>query len=135
MMDITNYVKAAHMASRTLRTSEDVLRSTILREFADALLQHKEEILSANKEDYDNAQQQGMSSSLLDRLLLTEKRIEAMAEGVREIAAMDDPLHKVLEERTLSSGVHLKKISVPIGTIGIIYEARPNVTADCAAKL
>ena len=133
MMDITNYVKAAHMASRTLRTSEDVLRSTILREFADALLQHKEEILSANKEDYDNAQQQGMSSSLLDRLLLTEKRIEAMAEGVREIAAMDDPLHKVLEERTLSSGVHLKKISVPIGTIGIIYEARPNVTADCAA--
>lgn len=133
MMDFLAYVKEAHSAAHTLRNTQNALRSAILMEFADALQNHSEEILSANKRDYEQAKTNGMSSSLLDRLLLTDKRIIAMAEGVREIAALPDPLHKVLEERTLSSGVHLTKIAVPIGTIGIIYEARPNVTADCAA--
>lgn len=132
-MDIKDYVKQAHEASTSLRNTENALRSTILLEFADELETHTEEILSANAKDYAQAKENGMSSSLLDRLLLTKARIKAMATGVREIATLPDPLHKVLEERTLSSGVHLKKISVPIGTIGIIYEARPNVTADCAA--
>lgn len=132
-MDIKDYVKLAHEASASLRNTDNAMRSAILLEFADSLISHQDEILSANSKDCTSAKEAGMSPSLLDRLLLTEKRILSMAEGVREIAALPDPLHKVLEERTLTSGIHLEKISVPIGTIGIIYEARPNVTADCAA--
>ena len=97
---------------------------------AQMLLQRKNEIITANGTDLENGRKKGMHEGLLDRLLLNEKRIEAMAEGLRQVADLPDPIGIISEERTVPSGLSLKKISVPMGVIGIIYESRPNVTAD-----
>ena len=97
---------------------------------AQLLLQRKNEIITANGTDLENGRKKGMHEGLLDRLLLNEKRIEAMAEGLRQVADLPDPIGIISEERTVPSGLSLKKISVPMGVIGIIYESRPNVTAD-----
>lgn len=132
-MDIIEQARRAHEAARLIRTCPDEIRSRILKDFACELVRKEEEILSANREDVSAAEAGGMSKAMLDRLTLTPQRIKAMADGVLETASLPDPLHRILEERTLKAGVHLQKISVPIGTIGIIYESRPNVTADCAA--
>ncbi|MBP5254084.1 MAG: glutamate-5-semialdehyde dehydrogenase, partial [Lachnospiraceae bacterium] len=120
-------------ASRQVRTLSDEVRTGVLNLFAEQLLSRKAEILEANAEDLRAAEENGMSQAFLDRLRLTSARIDGIAQGVREIAAMEDPLHRVLEERTLSCGVYLKKLTVPMGVIGIIFESRPNVSADCAA--
>lgn len=108
-------------------------RNAVLEDFASGLISDAASVISANSEDIAEAKENGMSAALIDRLTLTEKRIEGMAEGIRQVAALPDPLHKVLEERVISSGLHLKKVSMPVGVIGIIFESRPNVTADCAA--
>ena len=100
---------------------------------AEALLLHCEEILSANRQDMEEAEDQGMSEGLLDRLALTEKRIADMAAGMRAVAALEDPVGRVLERFTRPNGLVITKISVPFGVIGMIYEARPNVTADAFA--
>ena len=123
----------AKQASRQVRTLSDEVRTGVLNLFAEQLLSRKAEILEANAEDLRAAEENGMSQAFLDRLRLTSARIDGIAQGVREIAAMEDPLHRVLEERTLSCGVYLKKLTVPMGVIGIIFESRPNVSADCAA--
>jgi len=94
---------------------------------------HAAEILAANEEDTRNAQKAAMTPALLDRLTLTPARISAMAASMRDVAAQTDPVGVVLEGRTLPNGLHLQKVRVPLGVIGIIYEARPNVTADAAA--
>ena len=122
----------AKQASRQVRTLSDEVRTGVLNLFAEQLLSRKAEILEANAEDLRAAEENGMSQAFLDRLRLTSARIDGIAQGVREIAAMEDPLHRVLEERTLSCGVYLKKLTVPMGVIGIIFESRPNVSADCA---
>ena len=97
---------------------------------ADALCSHCEEILAANREDMEAAQKNGMKEGLLDRLKLTEDRIRAMAEGLQQVAELPDCIGEVLEEFDRPNGMHLKKVRVPMGVIGIIYEGRPNVTAD-----
>lgn len=97
---------------------------------ADALCSHSGDILAANAEDMDAARKNGMKEGLQDRLKLTEDRIRAMAEGLRQVAELPDCIGEVLEEFDRPNGMHLKKIRVPMGVIGIIYEARPNVTAD-----
>lgn len=97
---------------------------------AKALTDHQDEILAANARDYEIAQQGGMSESMLDRLKLTSERIEAMAEGLRQIEKLPDPVGEIMESFDRPNGLHIDKVRVPMGVIGIIYEARPNVTAD-----
>ena len=97
---------------------------------AEALVIKTQQILSANDKDYTAAQQNGMVKGLLDRLKLTQERIETMAEGLRQIAALEDAVGEVMESFDRPNGLHIDKVRVPFGVIGIIYEARPNVTAD-----
>ena len=104
-----------------------------LEAIADALIAHTQEILAANGEDLDAARANGMSQSLLDRLALNEKRIQGMAQGVRQVAAQPDPVGQMLEGSLRPNGLRIEKVSVPLGVVGMIYEARPNVTADAAA--
>ena len=103
-----------------------------LEAMAEALLLGKEEILSANMRDFEAARGH-LSEAMLDRLLLTPSRIEAMAEGIRALIALDAPFGRTLDSRTVPNGLTIEKIAVPLGAIGIIYESRPNVTSDAAA--
>src|SRR5438067_1788345 len=91
------------------------------------------EVLDANAADLADDRAAGLTEALRDRLALSEDRVAAMSDGVHEIAALPDPVGEVLEERTLASGLRMRKVSVPLGVIAVIYEARPNVTVDCAA--
>ncbi|RKM58983.1 glutamate-5-semialdehyde dehydrogenase [Butyrivibrio sp. XB500-5] len=100
---------------------------------ADKLEAKAQDIINANKKDYENGEKNGMYQGLLDRLLLDEKRIKAMADGLRVVAELPDPVGEVTEEFERPNGLKIKKVRVPMGVIGIIYEARPNVTADAFA--
>ena len=111
--------------------SED--KNKALEAIAQSLVSNKEKIISANKIDLENGKNAGLKAGLLDRLMLDGDRIDGIAEGVRQVAALNDPCNKVLSEYKKDNGLLIKKITVPIGVIGIIYEARPNVTADAAA--
>ena len=91
------------------------------------------EILEANAADLADERAAGLTTALRDRLTLTEERIAAMAEGVRTVAALDDPIGEELDRETLESGLDLRKVRVPLGVVAVVYEARPNVTIDCAA--
>ena len=123
---------AAKQAARKLAVAGNQ-KDTALEAIAAALEAHTEEILAANREDLFAAEQNGMSRSLMDRLALNEKRIAGMADGVRQVKAQPDPVGQVLEGGVRPNGLRIEKVAVPLGVIGIIYEARPNVTADAAA--
>lgn len=113
------------------RLTTDQKNEALLR-MADLLVQHADSIIEANAKDLERGKQQGTSDSLLDRLALNETRIEDMAEGLRQIAELTDPVGDVLEKIDRPNGLHIEKIRVPLGVIGMIYEARPNVTVDAA---
>lgn len=132
-MNIQDITARARAASRITRTLDIETRNAILTCFAKNLRNSTDAILAANEKDLLRAEQSGMKASFLDRLKLDEKRIEGIAKGIEETVQLDDPLGIVLEDRMLSTGLHLKKISTAIGVIGIIFESRPNVCADCAA--
>ena len=100
---------------------------------ADALDRNGEAIKAANALDMETGAKMGLSAAMLDRLRLDDKRIAAMAKGLREVAALPDPVGRVLDERVRPNGLKLKKVSTPIGVVVIIYESRPNVTADAAS--
>ena len=123
---------AAKQAARKLAVAGNQ-KDTALEAIAAALEAHTEEILAANREDLAAAEANGMSRSLMDRLALNEKRIAGMADGVRQVKAQPDPVGQVLEGGVRPNGLRIEKVAVPLGGIGIIYEARPNVTADAAA--
>ncbi len=125
----------ARLGARTLTAAGADERTFVVNQIADALEAATDRILAANQEDMDRAKSSGMQSSMLDRLLLTESRIRGMADGARQVAALPDPLNKIINERTLPNGLKLKQISVPFGVVGMVYEARPNVTVDAAAIL
>ena len=125
----------ARAAARTLTTATGVERAAALNAIADETESRSAEILAANKVDIDRGIAEGMHPQLQDRLLLTAERVKGIANGARQVAALDDPLGNVLRERTLPNGLHLKQISVPFGVIGMVYEARPNVTVDAAVIL
>ena len=110
-------------------------RAAALNAIADEIESRSAEILAANKIDIDRGIAEGMHPQLQDRLLLTAERVKGIANGARQVAALEDPLGNVLRERTLPNGLHLKQISVPFGVIGMVYEARPNVTVDAAVIL
>ena len=132
---IAEIAKQSRSAARTLAASSGEERNQLLLNIADELEKNLDLILKANQLDMDAAKSAGISSSLLDRLLLTEKRIKEMAVATRDIAKLADPLGKVLVERNLDNGLNLKQKSVPFGVVGMVYEARPNVTVDAAVIL
>lgn len=111
-------------------TSEQ--KNEALLRMADALVDRQQDIIAANAEDLERGRQQGITSALLDRLALNEERIRAIAEGLRQIVALPDPVGDTLEQFARPNGMNVRKVRVPIGLIGIIYEARPNVTVDAA---
>ena len=125
----------ARAAARTLTVATGAERAAALNAIADEIESRSAEILAANKVDIDRGIAEGMHPQLQDRLLLTAERVKGIASGARQVAALEDPLGNVLRERTLPNGLHLKQISVPFGVIGMVYEARPNVTVDAAVIL
>ncbi|MBQ6625727.1 MAG: glutamate-5-semialdehyde dehydrogenase [Ruminococcus sp.] len=122
----------AKKASRALLTAKKE-KNDALKNIADALVKNSEAIIKANDIDIKNGKENGLTDAMLDRLRLNVERIEGIANGVREIIAMPDPVGKVLSGNTLSNGLEITKVTVPLGVIGIIFESRPNVTADAAA--
>ena len=122
--------RKAQIVSRKLGILGEEEKNRGLLAAAQALLDGQKEILAANQEDMERAKTQGMSQGLLDRLQLTPKRIEGMAGGLRQVAALDDPVGEVLSMKQRPNGLMIGQKRVPLGVIGIIYEARPNVTAD-----
>lgn len=127
------FLEKAKSASRVLATMSGSERNRILREMAEALRANTMNIIEANAIDMKKADEECLSSSLKDRLMLDEKRINAMAVAIEEIAALKDPVGKVIEGWITETGLKIEKVSIPIGMIGIIYESRPNVTSDTAA--
>ena len=132
---IAEIAKRARLAARTLANSTASERNQILLNIADELEKNLDLILTANQQDMAAAKAAGISESLQDRLLLTKVRITSMAQAARDIAKLPDPLGRVLVERNLDNGLNLKQKSVPFGVVGMVYEARPNVTVDAAVIL
>ena len=122
----------AKKASRFLMTAGSKKNDALLA-IAKALRENAQTIIDANDIDIENGKNAGLTASLLDRLKLSKERIEGMADGVEQVAALPDPIGRVLDGSTLKNGLQIEKITVPMGVIGIIYEARPNVTSDAAA--
>ena len=130
---MTALAKQAKAASRELARLTTDEKNRCLLAMADALEKNAEEIKAANARDMEAGAQMGLTSAMLDRLKLDNKRIAGMAQGLREVVALADPVGRILDERVRPNGLRLKKISTPIGVVVIIYESRPNVTADAAS--
>lgn len=124
--------QAAKQAAAKLAVTSTAVKNAALLAMAAALEAQQSEILAANERDMTAAAAKGMKSSMLDRLKLTAERISGMADGLRQVAGLVDPVGNVIDGKTLPNGLHITKIRVPLGVIGIIYESRPNVTADAA---
>jgi len=122
--------KAARAASKRLAFLATEVKNKALLGIADALREKQKEILAANSKDYQEAEASGMSAAMLDRLMLNSSRLEGIANDVRTVAALPDPIGEIIEERTLPNGLQISKKRVPLGVIGAIYESRPNVTVD-----
>jgi glutamate-5-semialdehyde dehydrogenase len=133
MTELERQGQAARQAERILSTAGTKWKNEALAAIAEALIARKEEILAANAIDMQAGRENGLREALLDRLQLTEKRIADMAAGVREVAALPDPIGQVVKMSKRPNGLIIGKKRVPLGVIGIIYEARPNVTVDAAA--
>lgn len=127
---LTGLGSRAKAAGTSLQALETAQKNNALAKVAEALKREQDKLLSANEKDCGRARENGMTEGLLDRLTLTPQRVEAMAEGLLQIAALSDPVGEVMEQFDRPNGLHIEKVRVPMGVIGIIYEARPNVTAD-----
>jgi glutamate-5-semialdehyde dehydrogenase len=132
---VADLATRARTAARTLSTATGAERKAALEAIARALESRSAEILAANEADMVNARAENMHPQMQDRLLLTAERIKAIASGARLVAALPDPLGQILRKSTLPNGLELEQISVPFGVIGMVYEARPNVTVDAAVIL
>lgn len=130
LIEICKKAKKVKYEIQYLTTKE---KNDALLAVADKLVAEADSIIAANAKDYERGVSNGMHKGLLDRLLLDKKRIEAMAEGLRQVAALPDPIGEVIDSFSRPNGLQIKKVRVPMGVIGIIYEARPNVTADAFA--
>jgi glutamate-5-semialdehyde dehydrogenase len=130
---MTELARQARTASRELAKLTTAEKNSCLLAMAAALEQNHGRIAQANATDMAGGKESGLSQAMLDRLRLDEKRIRAMAHGLREVAALPDPIGRILDDRTRPNGLRLQKISTPIGVVVIIYESRPNVTADAAS--
>ncbi|HEX6228913.1 MAG TPA: glutamate-5-semialdehyde dehydrogenase [Solirubrobacterales bacterium] len=125
--------EAAQRAARQLGSASTEAKDAALEAVARLLGRRTDEILEANAADVADDRAAGLTPALRDRLTLTPERVDAMAEGARAIAALPDPVGEELEHKTLASGLDLRKLRVPLGVVAVVYEARPNVTIDCAA--
>ena len=137
IMDIaatmTSLGEAARASAMTLATTTGELRNAALAAAAAILRERSNEIVSANAQDMAAARERGLSGAMLDRLLLDDERVAAMASGIEAIIGLRDPIGRILEEWERPNGLRIQRVAVPLGVIGIIYESRPNVTADAAA--
>lgn len=135
--DVLAYMRTvgvqARLASRALARATTAMKNNALQAIAEALLADRAALLAANKRDLDNGRASGLDAALLDRLELNDERIDGMAEGLRQVAALPDPVGEVTDMNYRPSGIQVGKMRVPLGVVGIIYESRPNVTADAAA--
>ena len=138
-MSATDVINAladsARVGARTLSVATGVERSAALNAIADAITARSAEIIAANEEDMVRARAAEINASLLDRLLLTPARVEGIANGARQVSQLPDPLGITLRHSTLANGIDLEQITVPFGVVGMVYEARPNVTVDAALIL
>ena len=132
---VNELADTARSAARTLSVATGAERSSALNAIADAIEARSAEIIAANEEDMVRARASDMNVSLLDRLLLTPERIIGIARGARQVSQLPDPLGITLRHSTLPNGIDLQQITVPFGVIGMVYEARPNVTVDAAVIL
>lgn len=136
MSDLTatihDFGRRARAAARALRRCSSEQKNQGLRAMADRLVALQDEILAANTQDVEKAKADGLSGAMIDRLTLNPKRVAAMAEGIRQVAALPDPVGEKIKDWTRPNGLNIQKVRVPIGVVGIIYESRPNVTADAA---
>ncbi|MDG4885064.1 glutamate-5-semialdehyde dehydrogenase [Mesorhizobium sp. WSM4884] len=125
--------RRARAAARPLAVATTKAKNDALAAMADAILRNEQAILEANAVDMSNGEEAGLSASFMDRLKLTPSRIKAMADGIREIAALKDPAGDVIAEWDRPNGLHIERVRTPLGVVGVIYESRPNVTADAGA--
>ncbi|MEL7280715.1 MAG: glutamate-5-semialdehyde dehydrogenase [Pseudomonadota bacterium] len=123
----------AKIAAATLATASAEVKTRALMAAADAILAAEADIIAANAQDMEFGRSKGLSDAMLDRLLLNADRIKAMAGGLRSVAGQPDPVGEVMEEWTQPTGLHIRRVRTPLGVIGVIYESRPNVTADAGA--
>jgi glutamate-5-semialdehyde dehydrogenase len=121
------------MAARSIAVASPEQKNEALEAIARLLGERAGEVLDANAADLADERAEGLTAALRDRLSLSEERVAAMAEGVRAVAALEDPIGEELEEKVLEGGLKLRKVRVPLGVVAVVYEARPNVTIDCAA--
>lgn len=129
---MTNLGKKAQQVKNAIGNAGTIVKDRVLLKIANELVKHTDEILCANEKDIDNGRNSGMAESMLDRLLLTEDRVLAMADGVRQVSMMTDPIGKTLTGFKRPNGLEIQKITVPLGVVAMIYESRPNVTVDAA---
>lgn len=132
MEDLKALGRAAREGAVFLSDASTDDKNRALEAISRALLEHKREILAANRSDIEKARDKGLSESMIDRLTLDDKRLENIAAAVLKVRDLPDPVGEILDERTLENGLRLKKVRVPLGVVGIIYESRPNVTVDAA---
>lgn len=130
---LTELGKKAKEAEKTLMIATTEQKNKALKYIAQALIENADEIIQANTIDLENGKNNGMSEAMLDRLKLDKGRIKGMAKGVEDVVLLPDPVGRVLSETTRPNGLNIKKVSTPLGVIGVIFEARPNVTSDAAA--
>lgn len=133
MSKVRELASKAKTASRKLATLTTEDKNTALMSIARQLLEDSEIILLANKEDLEHGKQEGLSPSLLDRLALSHTRIKDMVEGIKQVVKLEDPVGQVIESRIRPNGLRIDKVRVPMGVVGMVYEARPNVTVDTCA--
>jgi len=136
-MDIKQYMEdvgqAARAASRAMAKASTAAKNAALLAMAQAIREGRDQLLAANAEDVAEAKANGLDAALIDRLTLTAKGVESMAQGLEQVAALPDPVGEISDMKLRPSGIQVGKMRVPLGVVGIIYEARPNVTADAAA--
>ena len=132
MSEVVEVAKRARAAAAGLAPLPRKDKDTALRAMADALVRRADEVLAANAQDVAAGREGGTSEAMLDRLTLTTARVEAMADGLRHVATLPDPVGEVVRGSSLPNGLELRQVRVPLGVVGIVYEARPNVTADAA---
>ncbi len=125
--------RRARAAAAELAVADAATRRAALEAAADAVWARRAEIIEANRRDMDFGREKGLTSAMMDRLMLDERRIEGITSGLRAVAAQDDPVGQVLKEWDMPSGLHIRRVRTPLGVIGVIYESRPNVTADAGA--
>ena len=131
-MTVLQQATDARIAAIELAAATRAAKDAALLLMADRLVERAEDVVAANAADVRNAREGGQSDAMIDRLTLTTDRVAAMADGLRQLAALPDPVGDVVRGSTLANGLELRQVRVPFGVVGVIYEGRPNVTADAA---